>query len=131
VKKLIKLTSVTSILIMSTLLVLSGLKGYGEAVNQTWIDVTANSLYVMVIIACLLILIHEFKNDNKLWIILFGLPIDLIILSVILPVFGINMHPAILFIFDVYVLIVFSFYMGYQFKSNAVSESNTNHNILS
>lgn len=127
--KLITLTSITTILIMSAVLVLSGLKGYGEEVNQKWIDMAANSMYVIVVISCLLIVIKEYQLDNKLWIVLFSLPLDLIILSLILPLFGIKMHPIILFIFDVYVLIIFSVYLGYQYKTDAIIESKTQANI--
>jgi len=122
-KKLIILTSMTTIVIMSFLLILSGLKGYGQNINQSWIDMSANSMYVIVVISCLLIIVKEYKNQNMRWIVSFGLPIDIIILSVILPLFGIRMHPIILFIFDVYVLIVFSYYLGYQFNIDSKRES--------
>lgn len=114
---------------MSILLILSGLKGYGEEVNQSWINMSANSMYIIVVISCLLIVFKEFKLDNKLWIVLFSLPIDLIILSFILPMFGMRMHPLILFIFDVYVLIIFSYYLGYQLHSNSAMNSHTKENI--
>lgn len=115
---------------MSILLVLSGLKGYGEEINQSWIDISANSMYVIVIISCLLIVFKEFRLDNKLWVVLFSLPIDLIILSMILPFFGIRMHPLILFIFDVYVIIIFSFYLGhrYQYKATTILHTNDKTN---
>lgn len=128
-KTLITLTSITTIIVMSILLILSGLKGYGEEVNQSWINMSANSMYIIVVISCLLIVFKEFKLDNKLWIVLFSLPIDLIILSFILPMFGMRMHPLILFIFDVYVLIIFSYYLGYQLHSNSAMNSHTKENI--
>lgn len=101
---------------MSCLLVLSGLRGYGETIPQAWIDLSANTMYAIVIIACILILVKELPKSRKLWVILFSLPIDILILSLILPLVGIKMHPIILFLFDVYVLLIFSFYLGHHFK---------------
>ncbi len=112
--KLITLTCWSTIVVMSLLLILTGMRGMEETIPQLWIDSLASTMYAIFIITSLLVIYREYTLENKFWLFLFALPIDVLIISIILPYFNINMHTSILFLFDVYVLILFSFYLGHQ-----------------
>jgi uncharacterized membrane protein len=114
---IIKVTCYISILCTAIVLVLSGMKGYGIDIQQKHITLAVNLMYSFFVLATLLILYKEFKDNNKKWLVAFSLPMDVLLLSVILPLFNIRFHPSILFIFDVYILIVFSFYLGATYQS--------------
>ena len=94
------------------------MKGYGVDINQEHISLAANVMYSFFILAALLILFREYKAGDRFWFVVFGLPLDVLILSVILPLFGITFHPVILFTFDVYIIIAFSMYLGVRYYHN-------------
>ncbi len=91
------------------------MKGHGIEVSQDHISVAVNVMYTFFVLAALLILFREFKAGNTFWVVVFGLPIDVLILSMILPLFNIGFHPVILFSFDVYILCAFSMYLGVRY----------------
>lgn len=116
--KLITVTCWSTIFVMSALLILTGMRGMGETIPQAWINILASTMYALFVITSLIILYKEYNVGNKQWLFLFALPLDVLIISLILPYFNIKMHSSILFLFDVYVLILFSFYLGVR-KHNA------------
>lgn len=125
-KNFVPIMSCLSVLSASCVLVLTGMKGYGVNINQEHISLAANLMYSFVILASLFILYKELKTGNMKWLIAFSLPIDTLILSVILSQFDIQFHPLIIFLFDVYVIILFSFYLGakYYSENNKIALTN-------
>ncbi len=111
-ENIIKVSSLLTVLCTSAVLILTGMRDHGLDIQQAYISIAVNLMYSFFILAAILILYKEFKSGDKKWLIAFGIPIDILILSVILAVFDIRFHPSILFAFNVYLLIVFSFYMG-------------------
>lgn len=110
--RLIKTLCWCTICLLSLLIIFSGSKSMGIDVPTQWIDISSSSMYIFFVASCLMILYKEFKSGHTTWLFLFSLPMDLLIISLILPYFNISMHPSILFLFDVYVLILYSYYLG-------------------
>ena len=117
-KNFIAFTSWATIISSSIVLVMTGMKGYGVDINQDYISLAANVMYSFFLLASLLILFREYKDGNTFWLVIFGLPVDVLILSLILPLFNIRFHPVILLTFDVYIIIAFSMYLGIRYYHN-------------
>lgn len=110
--RLITMTCWSTIFVLSALLILTGMRGMGETIPQARINILASTMYALFVITSLFVLYREYKAGNKSWLFLFALPLDVLLISLILPYFNIKMHSSILFLFDVYVLILFSYYLG-------------------
>lgn len=111
--KFITFSGWCTILILGVLIILAGTKSMGVNIPTNWISIASSSMYLLFISSSLVILYKEYSLGHKKWLFLMALPIDLLIISLFLPYFNVQMHPSILFLFDVYVLILYSYYLGF------------------
>ena len=106
INKIINILVILIISFTSVLLTGIGMKGLNESFPQIIIDISLQGMHFSFFLGSILIILQSYKKQKWVYFTLYLLPLVLLIASIVLIMFSIRFPSILLFVFDLYIIII-------------------------